>query len=78
MHASNTQHQLADFSITRPLITDTTDHGYYRPNTDNQETDLTDMTDKNGYYKTDLSDRNHNMTVGSYVQPGYIFLGSAD
>merc|ERR1711892_44984 len=88
MHASNTSHQLSDFSISKPLLSqnmESGESGYYKADSSRtetglviQDTDFTDFTDSNGYYKADFSDKNHNMTVGSYVQPGYIFLGEVD
>ena len=84
MHGSNTSHQLSDFSITKPLVsqnTDTPESGYYKADSSLTEPLViqdTDFTDSNGYYKADFADPNHNVTVGSYVQPGYIYLGEAD
>ena len=84
MHGSNKRHQLSDFSITEPLFhpdSDLADSGYYKPDfsvTEPLVIQETDFTDSNGYYKSDFGDKNHNVAVGSYVQPGYIFLGEGD
>ena len=84
MHGSNTRHQLSDFSLTDPLVQDTDcsdSSGYYKPDfsiTDSLVVQETDFTDSSGYYKADFADKNHNVSVGSYVAPGYIFLGEGD
>ena len=84
MHSSSTSHQLSDISITKPLVsqnTDTPESGYYKADSSLTEPLViqdTDFTDSNGYYKADSADRDHNVTVGSYVQPGYIYLGEGE
>jgi hypothetical protein len=84
MHGSNTSHQLSEFSITKPLVsqnTDTPESGYYKADSSLTEPLViqdTDFTDSNGYYKADFADPNHNLKVGSYVQPGYIYLGEGE